>query len=131
MALVELDNLGLIHFLVSTNVDGLHRRAGTPANKMAELHGNCYKEVCNKCGKEYLRTFDVTRGRMDHKTGRSCEDEQCRGELLDDIINFGENLPHSELNATREYAKKVTSSHSYSHSSFSHSICLSIYLRIE
>ena len=28
----------------------------------------------------------------DHKTGRKCDDPQCRGLLNDSIINFGESL---------------------------------------
>lgn len=71
---------------------------------MAELHGNCYKEFCDKCGTEYLRTFDVHRGRRDHKTGRKCEINGCNGDLLDSIINFGENLPKKELKVTYEHA---------------------------
>lgn len=28
----------------------------------------------------------------DHRTGRKCDDKNCRGDLEDSIINFGENL---------------------------------------
>jgi len=88
--------------LVSTNVDGLHRRAGSSADKLAELHGNCYKEYCPSCLQENLRRFDVGLGRKDHKTARSCE--TCKVSLKDTIIHFGENLPDRDLNLTAEQA---------------------------
>ena len=60
MALVKLKESGMLHFLVSTNVDGLHRRSGFGVDEMSELHGNAYKEYCEKCGADYIRAFDVT-----------------------------------------------------------------------
>ena len=47
-----------------------------------------------KCGREYMRDFGVrnAKGTKEHKTGRKCDDPNCRGDLKDTIINFGENL---------------------------------------
>lgn len=107
VALVELQKVGKLNFVVSTNVDGLHRRAGTPQDGMAELHGNCYKEVCDKCHKEHLRTFDTTRtggASMHHLTGRKCEQPGCNGNLCDTIIHFGEDLPRDELEKAHQHA---------------------------
>jgi NAD-dependent SIR2 family protein deacetylase len=103
MALVSLKREGVLKFVVSTNIDGLHRRSGLRADEMSELHGNTYKELCSDCGKEFLRKFLVSLHRSDHKTGRKCDD--CGGHLIDSIINFGENLPISELEKTYTEAK--------------------------
>jgi len=100
MGLVEFGKKGITKFLVSTNVDGLHRRSGITADAMAELHGNCYKELCSSpnCKKEYLRSFDASSHHSNHITGRKCD--KCKSPLVDSIINFGENLPTEELNKT-------------------------------
>jgi NAD-dependent SIR2 family protein deacetylase len=106
MSLVQLEKEGIVKFVVSTNVDGLHRRSGLPADKLSELHGNCYLEICAKCGKEYLRTQTVGSSRSDHLTGRRCDNGECNGSLRDSIINFEEKLPEHELEKTYMEAKK-------------------------
>jgi NAD-dependent SIR2 family protein deacetylase len=105
MSLVQLEKQGLLKYIVSTNVDGLHLRSGFPREKLAELHGNAYLERCRKCKTEYLRDHDVCRPGHghDHVTGNKCTQPGCDGDLMDSIINFGENLPEKELtNAVRE-----------------------------
>eukprot|EP01061_Rhynchopus_euleeides_P027172 TRINITY_DN44256_c0_g1_i1.p1 TRINITY_DN44256_c0_g1~~TRINITY_DN44256_c0_g1_i1.p1 ORF type:complete len:534 (+),score=211.02 TRINITY_DN44256_c0_g1_i1:78-1679(+) len=104
-SLVELLKAGRVHHLISQNLDGLHRKSGVAKDNISELHGNTHVEFCNRCYREYLRDFDVTavqcagRSRMlpgggfDHRTGRHCEVQGCGGELEDNIIHFGENLP--------------------------------------
>jgi hypothetical protein len=70
-AMVELMNKGILKHVVSTNVDGLHRRSGIPKDKLSELHGNAYKEYCSKCSKEHLRSFDTCKTlKKNHLTGR-------------------------------------------------------------
>lgn len=71
MALVELQNRGLLKYLISQNCDGLHRRSGmlpvclptlkhrifahSPKEMISELHGNSNREYCKDCDKEYMR----------------------------------------------------------------------------
>ena len=76
---------------------------------MAELHGNTILEKCLKCKKEYLRDFRVRNAQKvhDHKTGRKCEDPNCKGALADSIINFGENLPEKDINDGFEHSAKA------------------------
>jgi len=123
MGIATLRNHFLTHsrncFIISQNIDGLHRRTGIPASGIAELHGNSFKEVCWKCNKDYLRTFDTAvesgaggvgsckecLGRVPkfcHCTRRKCS---CGGILKDSIIHFGENLPQDELKKATENSK--------------------------
>ena len=98
MAIVELCKKGYCKFVISQNVDGLHRRSGIPPHMLAELHGNTNLEKCNKCRKDYLRDHCVSRyGNHvhDHRTGRFCG--ICKTELEDSIINFKESLPAKAL----------------------------------
>jgi len=111
MAITELVNRGMVKCVVSTNVDGLHVRSGIPRDRLAELHGNSYLEICNDCKKHYFRTFDVNTQQDEHTaevnihyTGRQCE--ECGGNLYDSIIHFNETLPVNELAHAREESEK-------------------------
>eukprot|EP00698_Gefionella_okellyi_P008504 TRINITY_DN2109_c0_g2_i1.p1 TRINITY_DN2109_c0_g2~~TRINITY_DN2109_c0_g2_i1.p1 ORF type:complete len:424 (-),score=80.55 TRINITY_DN2109_c0_g2_i1:107-1378(-) len=115
-ALLKLQQAGVMKYLVSQNVDGLHRRSGFAADQISELHGNCFLEYCPDCKADYLRDYDVTRVQetyaaaledklsqsgISHITGRRCV--QCKkGMLRDSIIHFSENLP--EVALRRAYA---------------------------
>ncbi|KAK7447139.1 NAD-dependent deacetylase sirtuin-7 [Colletotrichum acutatum] len=55
MALVELQDRGILKYLVNQNCDGLHRKSGILPEKISELHGNSNREYCKDCGKEFLR----------------------------------------------------------------------------
>ena len=59
MALVGLLNAGLLKYIVSQNIDGLHLRSGIPRSRLSELHGNMMMEICESCGQEVVRSFDV------------------------------------------------------------------------
>ncbi|CAG9330416.1 unnamed protein product [Blepharisma stoltei] len=101
MCFVKLIEEGVMKFLVSQNVDGLHRKSGIHPSKLAELHGNIYVEKCKTCKKEYLRDYEVrTNGHVhSHETGNRCDNKECNGELIDTIINFHENLDSDVINA--------------------------------
>ncbi|KAI0893794.1 DHS-like NAD/FAD-binding domain-containing protein [Annulohypoxylon nitens] len=109
MALVELQNRGLLKHLISQNCDGLHRKSGILPDRISELHGNNNREYCKDCGTEYLRDFRAVASYdktvHDHRTGRKCA--RCDGVLLDSIINFGEALPAEPLQLARDHAKKA------------------------
>ncbi|KAH8890143.1 NAD-dependent deacetylase sirtuin-7 [Thozetella sp. PMI_491] len=109
MALVELQNRGILKYLISQNCDGLHRKSGILPDKISELHGNSNREYCKDCGKEYIRDFRAVskyeKSIRDHRTGRKCA--LCGGALLDSIINFGENLWEKDLTLARQHSRKA------------------------
>jgi len=93
LAIVELQKLGKLKYLISQNVDNLHLKSGIPPDLLAELHGNITKLRCRRCG----NTVDRSRGET------RCE---CGGELRDSVVNFGESLPEKDLMLSFEHSRK-------------------------
>ncbi|XP_030220515.1 NAD-dependent protein deacylase sirtuin-6 [Gadus morhua] len=102
MALLGLYKAGILKYLVSQNVDGLHVRSGFPRDSLSELHGNMFVEDCEKCGRQYVREKVI--GVMGLKpTGRYCDVVRsrglraCRGKLISTILDWEEALPIKDL----------------------------------
>ncbi len=88
-ALMEMEKKTPVFTLITQNVDGLHRMAGSV--NIHELHGNIQRVRCSIC-----RTFTETWG-DDTETVPKCD--QCGGMLRPDVVWFGEALPRDELEA--------------------------------
>jgi NAD-dependent deacetylase len=93
MAIVELQKLGKLSFLISQNVDNLHLRSGTHPELLAELHGNIAKLRCSRCGAQVDKSADLD----------ACS---CGGRLVSSVVNFGEPLPHKELTDSYRHSQK-------------------------
>ena len=50
VALAGLARSGLVTSVITQNIDGLHQKAGTPADRVIELHGTMFSVVCVSCG---------------------------------------------------------------------------------
>ena len=84
-AIAKLVELGHVKYVISQNVDGIHRLSGIPRDRISELHGNTFHEKCEQCSARYERTFAVrskatnvpakpcSECRINHRTGRKCE----------------------------------------------------------
>jgi len=84
MAVVELQKLGKLSFLISQNVDNLHLRSGIRPDLLAELHGNVTKLRCTHCEAQVDSSANMDR----------CS---CGGRLVSSVVNFGQSLPRKEL----------------------------------
>lgn len=104
MALVELEKAGILKFVISQNVDSLHLRSGIPREKLAELHGNSFREVCPSCKVEYLRDFEVETIGM-KETSRRCSDAKCGAKLKDTVLDWEDALPPKEMNPAEKHCR--------------------------
>jgi NAD-dependent deacetylase len=94
-ALVEMARHVSDFRLITQNVDGLHRKAGSP--KIIELHGNLARVKCSECGQQ-VTEWNAPDGDVPH-----CQ--TCGGLLRPDVVWFGESLPRAELEAAVEAAR--------------------------
>ncbi|KAK8490523.1 hypothetical protein V6N13_031695 [Hibiscus sabdariffa] len=104
MALVGLEKAGILKFVISQNVDGLHLRSGIPREKLSELHGNSFMETCPSCGAEYLRDFEVETIGL-KETSRRCSDEKCGAKLRDTVLDWEDALPPKEMNLAEKHCR--------------------------
>jgi len=93
MAIVELQKLGKLSFLISQNVDNLHLRSGIHPDLLAELHGNIAKLRCTRCGAQVDKSTALD----------TCS---CGGGLVSSVVNFGDPLPEKELADSYRHSQK-------------------------
>jgi NAD-dependent deacetylase len=88
-ALVELEERGVLDAVITQNIDGLHRAAGT--RELVEVHGTIATSSCLECG--WSAGLDEVRRRViDAQDGvPRCGD--CAAPLKPDVVLFGELLP--------------------------------------
>ena len=84
----------------------LHLKSGVPRDKLSELHGNIFAEQCDKCPREYIRSFDV-KGMGCSKTGRFCVTPGCGAPLRDKTIDWDSKLPDEEFEPAIENHQKA------------------------
>jgi len=103
LALVDLEQTGRLHTLVTQNIDGLHQVAGNSPAKVIEVHGTIHEVVCMHC--DWRGPMQATLERV--RAGE--EDPPCRscgGILKSATISFGQALVpaviHRALRAAEE-----------------------------
>jgi NAD-dependent deacetylase len=88
-ALVELERRGLLHALVTQNIDGLHQQAGHAADMVIEVHGTMRDVMCMACG--WRGPMGPVMDRV--RAGEEDPDcERCGGILKSATISFGQSL---------------------------------------
>jgi mono-ADP-ribosyltransferase sirtuin 6 len=91
-AILELQKLGKLKFLISQNVDNLHLKSGIQPDSLAELHGNRTKLRCKHCE----QTYDQGAGML------KCH---CGGSLVSSVVDFGQSLPQKDLSLSFEHSR--------------------------
>ncbi len=91
-ALVELERRGVLEAVVTQNIDGLHRAAGT--EDLIEVHGTIGTSSCLACGSRHeLEDVRTRLGAADDGVPR-CD---CGAALKPDVVLFGELLPERAM----------------------------------
>jgi len=103
-ALVMLEESGKLEAVVTQNVDGLHRAAGTSSARLIELHGTNADALCMGCGarEPIARSFEEFR-----TTGRPPRCPTCDGLMKPGVIMFGEMLDSEQLARANQAARRA------------------------
>ena len=89
-ALAELERQGRCAALITQNIDGLHREAGT--RTLLEIHGNHDLLRCNEC----MERFEPSQLTVDpEQLPPRCP--ECGGVVKGDTVHFGEPIPPDVL----------------------------------
>jgi mono-ADP-ribosyltransferase sirtuin 6 len=113
MALVTLQGMGILHFVISQNTDNLHLRSGLRPELLAELHGNGALMRCLGCDARYTRVevgWDSAQWGAGYRTDRPSRGQpacsKCGGRLISSVVNFGDPLPARELRTASAHAAR-------------------------
>jgi NAD-dependent deacetylase len=100
--LAELERRGVVEAVVTQNIDGLHRAAGT--QDLIEVHGTIGTSSCLACGAGYQ--LDVVRERLTAAADGvpRCD---CGSVVKPDVVLFGELLPEPALARASALAAEV------------------------
>ena len=98
MAITAMVDSGIVRHVVSQNCDGLHLRSGLKSEKLSEIHGNMFVEMCLNCEPPttFVRHFDTTQGTAyrRHKVlgaeHRPCDNCGDHNYLYDSVVHCGE-----------------------------------------
>ncbi|MFC1863032.1 NAD-dependent deacetylase [Thermodesulfobacteriota bacterium] len=89
LGLGELEQMGLLDFIITQNVDNLHQAGGS--KNVIEYHGNSSSLTCLQCGRKYS---------ADEKRDQYPPRCQCDSILKPDVVLFGEAIPPEALNGS-------------------------------
>jgi NAD-dependent deacetylase len=98
-ALAEVEQrMGERFLLVTQNVDGLHRRAGS--ERLIEIHGRLLGSRCSRCRRP--ETPDET----SYPEGTVPRCDRCEGQLRPAVVWFGESLDPAHLEAVDDFLER-------------------------
>ncbi|MBN2060582.1 MAG: NAD-dependent deacylase [Deltaproteobacteria bacterium] len=89
----ELERMGLLHFIITQNVDNLHQAGGS--KRVVEYHGNSSILVCISCGKKFS---------AEEKRGSYPPRCVCGSILKPNVVFFGEPIPADAMNQSFQLA---------------------------
>jgi NAD-dependent deacetylase len=100
IALAVLEERQTLRAVITQNIDGLHRMAGS--RRVLELHGNTRHISCLHCARKH--TMDEVFSRLATQFPPACS--ACGGALKPDVVFFGESLPPGVLEEAADEARR-------------------------
>jgi len=100
-AFAALDAKQKLSLLITQNVDGLHLDAGSPRERLIEIHGTARDYACLECGDRGPIEAVLERVRAG-EDDPACR--RCGGILKSATISFGQNLVAADLRRAEEGA---------------------------
>lgn len=91
--LASMEDFGELSFIITQNIDGLHRKAGS--KNIIEIHGNIWNVRCESCGKVEFRD----------ETNKIIMCSSCGKITRPDVVLFGEAV--RKIDEAFEIVKKV------------------------
>lgn len=102
IALRRLQEAGYVTDIITQNIDGLHQKAGSPEERIVELHGSSHKIRCLQCGRVFdAELFDTA---FDG-TEPACP--VCGGMVKEATISFGQSLVADDLRRALAIAREA------------------------
>lgn len=95
-ALAELEALGVLKCVITQNIDGLHKKAGS--RKVLEYHGSVQALRCISCGSRFARE-EIS---LDELPPRC----QCGAALKYDVVHFKEAIPFDVMSESEREASE-------------------------
>ncbi|HEY7290060.1 MAG TPA: Sir2 family NAD-dependent protein deacetylase [Vicinamibacterales bacterium] len=102
-AIVALERAGKVCAVVTQNVDGLHRVAGTSPSMLIELHGTDRLVECQRCYESTEPAPHLERFRLTRQPPRC----HCGGILKPATISFGQPLRPADLDRAASRSRRA------------------------
>lgn len=103
-ALVTLERMGKLEAVVTQNVDGLHRAAGTATDRLVELHGTNTEAECMACE---ARTPIARAFERFEASGEPPRCLLCGGIVKPAVIMFGQALDAATFQRAQAHARNA------------------------
>jgi NAD-dependent protein deacetylase/lipoamidase len=103
-AICEFEQRGQLLGLITQNIDGLHKIAGTSEAKLVELHGTDRLVTCLKCGKPF-QPADLYEKWQEGLATPTCDD--CGGFLKSANVSFGQSMPVEAMQRAQKWSEQA------------------------
>jgi NAD-dependent deacetylase len=103
-AICQFEQRGRLLGLITQNIDGLHKLAGTSDQKLIELHGTDRLITCLDCGKHYAPVA-VYENLGEEFAAPTCD--VCGGFLKSANVSFGQSMPVIAMRRAQAWSEQA------------------------